>query len=95
MAVITPERSPRPTSAPAIAPSHATEPVPAKPDVKGGVVQKEPVKPDARREEMPPERAKPEAADAAKVCQTRGALEGAVLVLPQASALRGTPGQQL
>ncbi|NWR63230.1 EPB41 protein, partial [Bucorvus abyssinicus] len=67
VAVITPERSPRPTSAPAIAQSHAAEPVPAKPAVKDGVVQKEPAKPDVRREEMPLERAKPEAADAAKV----------------------------
>ncbi|XP_009469165.1 PREDICTED: protein 4.1 isoform X2 [Nipponia nippon] len=69
VAVITPERSPRPTSAPAIAQSHAAEPVPAKPDAKDVVaskVEKEPAKPDARREEIPPERAKPEPADASK-----------------------------
>ncbi|KAM6043741.1 protein 4.1 isoform 17-T21 [Theristicus caerulescens] len=70
VAVITPERSPRPTSAPAIAQSHAAEPVPAKPATKDVVVaskvEKEPAKPDARREEIPPEKAKPEPADASK-----------------------------
>ncbi|NXD62966.1 EPB41 protein, partial [Eolophus roseicapillus] len=70
-AVITPERSPRPTSAPAIAQSHAAEPVPAKPDVKDVAaaykVEKETAKPDVRREEIPAEKAKPEPADAAKV----------------------------
>ncbi|NXN91886.1 EPB41 protein, partial [Rhinopomastus cyanomelas] len=64
VAVITPEKSPRPTSAPAIAQSHAAEPLPAKPEVKDVVVpskvQKEPAKPDVRREEIPLERAKPE-----------------------------------
>ncbi|XP_009320523.1 PREDICTED: protein 4.1 isoform X10 [Pygoscelis adeliae] len=70
VAVITPERSPRPTSAPAIAQSHAAEPAPAKPDAKDVVaaskVEKEAVKPDMRREEIPPEKAKPEPADASK-----------------------------
>ncbi|XP_040985140.1 protein 4.1 isoform X22 [Aquila chrysaetos chrysaetos] len=70
VAVITPERSPRPTSAPAIAQSHAAEPVPAKPDMKDALaaskVEKETAKPDARREEIPPEKAKPEPADASK-----------------------------
>ncbi|KAM9606609.1 protein 4.1 isoform 17-T21 [Morphnus guianensis] len=70
VAVITPERSPRPTSAPAIAQSHAAEPVPAKPDMKDAVaaskVEKETAKPDARREEIPLEKAKPEPADASK-----------------------------
>ncbi|KAM6043736.1 protein 4.1 isoform 12-T16 [Theristicus caerulescens] len=74
VAVITPERSPRPTSAPAIAQSHAAEPVPAKPATKDVVVaskvEKEPAKPDARREEIPPEKAKPEPADASKVRKT-------------------------
>ncbi|NXX95929.1 EPB41 protein, partial [Centropus bengalensis] len=74
VAVITPERSPRPTSAPAIAQSHAAEPVPAKPGVKDAVaaskVEKEVVKPDKRREEIPPEKAKPEAANASKVRKT-------------------------
>uniref|UniRef100_A0A672UYW5 Protein 4.1 n=1 Tax=Strigops habroptila TaxID=2489341 RepID=A0A672UYW5_STRHB len=69
-AVITPERSPRPTSAPAIAQSHAAEPVPAKPDVKDVAaaykVEKETAKPDVRREEIPAEKAKPEPADASK-----------------------------
>ncbi|XP_042649510.1 protein 4.1 isoform X14 [Tyto alba] len=71
VAVITPERSPRPTSAPAIAQSHAAEPVPAKPGVKDTVaaskVEKETVKHDVRREEIPPEKAKPEPADASKM----------------------------
>ncbi|KAM6190636.1 protein 4.1 isoform 1-T1 [Sarcoramphus papa] len=74
VAVITPERSPRPTSAPAIAQSHAAEPVPAKPDVKDTVtlpkVEKETAKPDVRREEIPPEKAKPGPADASKVRKT-------------------------
>ncbi|NXS66316.1 EPB41 protein, partial [Pandion haliaetus] len=74
VAVITPERSPRPTSAPAIAQSHAAEPVPAKPDLKDAVaaskVEKETAKPDARREEIPPEKAKPEPAEASKVRKT-------------------------
>ncbi|NXN06953.1 EPB41 protein, partial [Indicator maculatus] len=71
VAMITPERSPRPTSAPAIAQSHAAEQVPAKPDVKDMVtaskVEKETAKPDVRREEIPVERAKLEIADASKV----------------------------
>ncbi|XP_076213702.1 protein 4.1 isoform X27 [Aptenodytes patagonicus] len=70
VAVITPERSPRPTSAPAIAQSHAAEPAPAKPDAKDVVaaskVEKEAAKPDVRREEIPPEKAKPEPAEASK-----------------------------
>ncbi|XP_075378453.1 protein 4.1 isoform X17 [Mycteria americana] len=70
VAVITPERSPRPTSAPAIAQTHAAEPVPAKPNAKDVVaaskVEKEAAKPDVRREEIPPEKAKPEPADASK-----------------------------
>ncbi|XP_075029726.1 protein 4.1 isoform X11 [Calonectris borealis] len=74
VAVITPERSPRPTSAPAIAQSHAAEPVPAKPDAKDVVaaskVEKEAAKPDVRREEIPPEKAKPQPADASKVRKT-------------------------
>ncbi|XP_054658323.1 protein 4.1 isoform X16 [Grus americana] len=74
VAVITPERSPRPTSAPAIAQSHAAEPLPAKPDVKdtfaASKVEKEAAKPDVRREEIPLEKAKPEPADASKVRKT-------------------------
>ncbi|XP_074970781.1 protein 4.1 isoform X34 [Phalacrocorax aristotelis] len=70
VAVITPERSPRPSSAPAIAQSHAAEPGLAKPDTKDMVaaskVEKETVKPDVRREEIPPEKAKPEPGDASK-----------------------------
>ncbi|OPJ71859.1 protein 4.1 isoform A [Patagioenas fasciata monilis] len=70
VAVITPERSPRPTSAPAIAQSHAAEPGPAKPGSKDVVaaskIEKEAAKPDVRREEIPLEKAKPEPADASK-----------------------------
>ncbi|NXY15616.1 EPB41 protein, partial [Atrichornis clamosus] len=72
VAVITPERSPRPTSAPAIAQSHPAEPAPAKPDVKvvaPSKVGKEAAKPDVRREEFPPEKAK-EPTDASKVRKT-------------------------
>ncbi|NXX51583.1 EPB41 protein, partial [Tricholaema leucomelas] len=71
VAVITPERSPRPTSAPAIAQSHAAEQVPAKPDVKDVViaskVKKETAKPDVRREEILVERTKVETDDESKV----------------------------
>ncbi|XP_032936642.1 protein 4.1 isoform X20 [Catharus ustulatus] len=61
VAVITPERSPRPTSAPAIAQSHAAEPAPAKPDLKDvatSKVGKETAKSDVRCEELPPEKPK-------------------------------------
>ncbi|XP_064897370.1 protein 4.1 isoform X31 [Columba livia] len=74
VAVITPERSPRPTSAPAIAQSHAAEPGPAKPGSKDVVavskIEKEAAKPDVRREEIPLEKAKPEPADTSKVRKT-------------------------
>ncbi|XP_039245918.1 protein 4.1 isoform X1 [Pipra filicauda] len=73
VAVITPERSPRPTSAPAIAQSHPAEPAPAKPDVKDAATSKmgkETAKADVRREEFPPEKAKAEPADASKVRKT-------------------------
>ncbi|XP_032566191.1 protein 4.1 isoform X15 [Chiroxiphia lanceolata] len=73
VAVITPERSPRPTSAPAIAQSHPAEPAPAKPDVKDvatSKIGKETAKADVRREEFPPEKAKAEPADASKVRKT-------------------------
>ncbi|XP_064491034.1 protein 4.1 isoform X24 [Pseudopipra pipra] len=69
VAVITPERSPRPTSAPAIAQSHPAEPAPAKPDMKDVATSKmgkETAKADVRREEFPPEKAKAEPADASK-----------------------------
>ncbi|KFU83688.1 Protein 4.1 [Chaetura pelagica] len=74
VAVITPEKSPRPTSAPAIAQTHVAEPVPAKSTLKDVViaskVEKETAKPDVRREEIPLEKAKVEAADASKVRKT-------------------------
>ncbi|NWR48774.1 EPB41 protein, partial [Regulus satrapa] len=72
VAVITPERSPRPTSAPAIAQSHPAEPVPAKSDVKdvtASKVGKETAKSDVRREEFPPEKPK-EPVDASRVRKT-------------------------
>ncbi|NXX26168.1 EPB41 protein, partial [Nicator chloris] len=72
VAVITPERSPRPTSAPAIAQSHPAEPAPAKPDVKDvatSKVGKEAAKSDVRREEFPPEKPK-EPVDASRVRKT-------------------------
>ncbi|NWZ84420.1 EPB41 protein, partial [Poecile atricapillus] len=72
VAVITPERSPRPTSAPAVAQSHPAEPAPAKPDVKDvatSKVGKETAKCDVRREEFPPEKPK-EPVDASRVRKT-------------------------
>ncbi|XP_063033647.1 protein 4.1 isoform X24 [Melospiza melodia melodia] len=67
VAVITPERSPRPTSAPAIAQSHPAEPAPAKSSVKDvtSKVGKETAKSDVRREEFPPEKPE-EPVDASK-----------------------------
>ncbi|XP_030820331.1 protein 4.1 isoform X4 [Camarhynchus parvulus] len=59
VAVITPERSPRPTSAPAITQSHPAEPAPAKSNVKDvatSKVGKETAKSDVRREEFPLEK---------------------------------------
>ncbi|NWY96399.1 EPB41 protein, partial [Loxia curvirostra] len=72
VAVITPERSPRPTSAPAIAQSHPAEPAPAKSNVKdvaSSKVGKEMAKSDVRREEFPLEKPR-EPVDASKVRKT-------------------------
>ncbi|NWY25296.1 EPB41 protein, partial [Pheucticus melanocephalus] len=72
VAVITPERSPRPTSAPAIAQSHPAEPAPAKSNVKDvatSKVGKETAKSDVRREEFPLEKPE-EPVDASKVRKT-------------------------
>ncbi|XP_057896413.1 protein 4.1 isoform X11 [Melospiza georgiana] len=71
VAVITPERSPRPTSAPAIAQSHPAEPAPAKSSVKDvtSKVGKETAKSDVRREEFPLEKPE-EPVDASKVRKT-------------------------
>ncbi|NXF24594.1 EPB41 protein, partial [Rhodinocichla rosea] len=72
VAVITPERSPRPTSAPAIAQSHPAEPGPAKSNVKDvatSQVGKETAKSDVRREEFPLEKPE-EPVDASKVRKT-------------------------
>ncbi|NWT26342.1 EPB41 protein, partial [Cardinalis cardinalis] len=72
VAVITPERSPRPTSAPAIAQSHPAEPAPAKSNVKDvatSKVGKETAKSDVRREEFPLEKPQ-EPVDTSKVRKT-------------------------
>ncbi|NWH37023.1 EPB41 protein, partial [Chloropsis hardwickii] len=72
VAVITPERSPRPTSAPAIAQSHPAEPAPAKSNVKDvamSKVEKETAKSGVRREEFPLEKPK-EPVDASRVRKT-------------------------
>ncbi|NXM20446.1 EPB41 protein, partial [Ploceus nigricollis] len=72
VAVITPERSPRPTSAPAIAQSHPTEPAPAKSSMKDMATSKggkETAKSDGRREEFPLEKPE-EPVDASKVRKT-------------------------
>ncbi|XP_005426961.1 protein 4.1 [Geospiza fortis] len=72
VAVITPERSPRPTSAPAITQSHPAEPAPAKSNVKDvatSKVGKETAKSDVRREEFPLEKPD-EPVDASKVRKT-------------------------
>ncbi|KAL2295917.1 hypothetical protein Nmel_017447 [Mimus melanotis] len=72
VAVITPERSPRPTSAPAIAQSHAAEPAPVKSDMKDvatSKVGKETAKSDVKCEEFPPEKPK-EPVEASRVRKT-------------------------
>ncbi|NXK67288.1 EPB41 protein, partial [Sylvietta virens] len=72
VAVITPERSPRPTSAPAIAQSHPAEPAPAKSNVKDVAASKEgkeTAKSDVRREEFPLDKPK-EPVDASRVRKT-------------------------
>ncbi|XP_062450227.1 protein 4.1 isoform X28 [Rhea pennata] len=68
VAVITPERSPRPTSAPAIAQSHGAEAAPAKPEepLAASKAEREGAKTETKREEIPTEKAKPEPAEAAK-----------------------------
>ncbi|XP_074977450.1 protein 4.1 isoform X4 [Caretta caretta] len=75
VAVITPDRSPRPTSAPAIAQRHVAELTPsAASDTKEIVVvskvEKEAVETEGKREEMPPEKAKMEPSEVAKVGKT-------------------------
>ncbi|XP_043387999.1 protein 4.1 isoform X14 [Chelonia mydas] len=71
VAVVTPDRSPRPTSAPAIAQRHVAEPTPsAASDTKEIVVvskvEKEAVETEGKWEEMPPEKAKMEPSEVAK-----------------------------
>ncbi|XP_038233758.1 protein 4.1 isoform X47 [Dermochelys coriacea] len=71
VAVATPDRSPRPTSAPAIAQRHVAEPTPpAASDTKEIVVvskvEKEAVETEGKHEEMPPEKAKMEPSEVAK-----------------------------
>lgn len=66
-AVDSTDRSPRPTSAPAIAQSQGTEgSVPGAPVKK---TQKETVKVEEKKEEVPPEQAEPEATEVWKVCR--------------------------
>ncbi|XP_065277630.1 protein 4.1 isoform X26 [Emys orbicularis] len=71
VAVVTPDRSPRPTSAPAIAQRHVVEPTPpAASDTKEIVVvskvEKEAVETEGKHEEMLPEKAKMEPSEVAK-----------------------------
>lgn len=91
--MITPERSPRPTSAPAIAQSHPADPAPAKSDVKDVATSKagkETAKPDVRREEFSPEKPK-EPVDASRVGQSGVSWEE-----PSWGVAQGvTPKQQL
>ncbi|XP_053867719.1 protein 4.1 isoform X17 [Malaclemys terrapin pileata] len=75
VAVVTPDRSPRPTSAPAIAQRHVVEPTPpAASDTKEIVVvskvEKEAVETEGKHEEMLPEKAKMEPSEVAKVGKT-------------------------
>ncbi|XP_074790474.1 protein 4.1 isoform X15 [Natator depressus] len=75
VAVVTPDRSPRPTSAPAIAQRHVAESTPsAASDTKEIVavskVEKEAVETEGKREEMLPEKAKMEPSEVAKVGKT-------------------------
>ncbi|XP_065277608.1 protein 4.1 isoform X6 [Emys orbicularis] len=75
IAVVTPDRSPRPTSAPAIAQRHVVEPTPpAASDTKEIVVvskvEKEAVETEGKHEEMLPEKAKMEPSEVAKVGKT-------------------------
>lgn len=70
-AVDSTDRSPRPTSAPAIAQSQVTEGiVPGGPAQKtvGSKTQKETVKVEDKKEEAPPEQAEPEPTEVWKVC---------------------------
>ncbi|XP_019344132.1 protein 4.1 isoform X15 [Alligator mississippiensis] len=72
VAVITPDRSPRPTSAPAIAQSHVAEPTPpaASAFKEMEVVskkEKEAAKTEVKHEEMPSDKAKMEPAEVTKV----------------------------
>lgn len=66
-AVDSADRSPRPTSAPAIAQSQVTEGAPVK---KAGVskAQKETAEAEVKGEEVPPEQAEPEPTEVQKVC---------------------------
>lgn len=72
--MVTPDRSPRPTSAPAIAQSHITEPTPpAVSESKAPEVtksEKELVRKEVKREETVPEKGKTETLEGVQVCQT-------------------------
>ena len=70
-AAVDSDRSPRPTSAPAIAQSQVTEGSVPDASVKKTVVskaQKETVKFEVKKEEEPPEQAEPEPTEVWKVC---------------------------
>ena len=69
-AVESTDRSPRPTSAPAIAQSRGTEGVPGAPAKKtvASKEQKETVEVEVEKEEVPPEQAEPEATEIWQVC---------------------------
>lgn len=73
-AVDSTDRSPRPTSAPAIAQSQVTEGSVPGASVKKTVAskaQKETVEVEVKTEEEPPEQAEPEPAEVWKVCQVQ------------------------
>ncbi|XP_029427373.1 protein 4.1 isoform X9 [Rhinatrema bivittatum] len=69
--VVTPNRSPRPISAPAISQSHVIEPSHSAPATRKNAsshkTMKETVKAEVKREEKPPERSKPEPVEEVKV----------------------------
>lgn len=72
VAVVTPDRSPRPTSAPAIAQSHVIEPTPsavsANKEAAVTKTEKETLRKDVKDEVMQLEKAKTEPAEGFQVC---------------------------
>ncbi|KAJ7304233.1 hypothetical protein JRQ81_011770 [Phrynocephalus forsythii] len=90
VAVVTPDRSPRPTSAPAIAQSHITEPTPpAVSESKEAEVtksEKETVRKEVKREETVPEKGKTETREGVQV--------GKVHIEVSVPTTNGDPNQQ-